>query len=66
MDAHTIDFEELKFGRANITAMRMLDPTSFEIRNAVLDWEEGERRFGRKLDITADTVPVSTFIIILT
>lgn len=41
----------------------MLDPTSFEIRNAVLDWEEGERRFGRKLDITPNTVTVRIFMV---
>lgn len=33
LDAHTLDFEELKFMRANITTMRLIDPTSFEIMN---------------------------------
>lgn len=33
LDAHTIDFEELKFMRANITTMRLIDPTSFEVMN---------------------------------
>jgi glutamate receptor, ionotropic, invertebrate len=33
LDAHTLDFEELKFMRANITTMRLIDPTSFEVQN---------------------------------
>lgn len=33
LDAHTVDFEELKFMRANITTMRLIDPTSFEVMN---------------------------------
>lgn len=33
LDAHTIDFEELKYMRANITTMRLIDPTSFEVMN---------------------------------
>lgn len=33
LDAHTLDFEELKFMRANITTMRLIDPTSFEVMN---------------------------------
>lgn len=33
LDAHTLDFEELKYMRANITTMRIIDPTSFEVMN---------------------------------
>lgn len=33
LEAHTLDYEELKFMRANITTMRLIDPTSFEIMN---------------------------------
>jgi glutamate receptor, ionotropic, invertebrate len=33
LDTHTFDFEELKYMRANITAMRLIDPTSFDITN---------------------------------
>lgn len=35
LDAHTLDFEELKYMRANITTMRLIDPTSFEVMNGV-------------------------------
>jgi glutamate receptor, ionotropic, invertebrate len=33
LDAHTLDFEELKFMRANITAMRIIDPMSNDVTN---------------------------------
>lgn len=33
LDTHTLDFDELKFMRANITAMRILDPTSYDVTN---------------------------------
>lgn len=33
LDAHTLDFEELKLMRANITTMRLVDPNSFEVTN---------------------------------
>lgn len=36
LDAHTLDFEELKFMRANITTMRLIDPTSFEVMNGIV------------------------------
>lgn len=42
LDTHTLDFEELKFTRANITAMRLFDPTSYDVTN-------GEGKFGKKL-----------------
>lgn len=33
LDTHTLDFEELKFMRANITAMRLIDPLSYDLTN---------------------------------
>lgn len=41
LDTHTVDFEELKFMRANITSLRIMDPTSFDLKNAVHDWIQG-------------------------
>lgn len=44
LDAHTLDFEELKYMRANITTMRLIDPTSFEVLNGEIvycDWLAG-------------------------
>lgn len=40
LDAHTLDFEELKYMRANITTMRLIDPTSFEIMNGEIVQDE--------------------------
>jgi glutamate receptor, ionotropic, invertebrate len=36
LDAHTLDYEELKFLRANITTMRLIDPTSHDIVNGMV------------------------------
>lgn len=33
LDTHTLDFQELKYMRANITSLRLIDPTSFELKN---------------------------------
>lgn len=35
LDTHTLDFEELKFMRANITAMRLIDPTTHELSSGM-------------------------------
>lgn len=61
LNTHTLDFEELKFVRSNITSLRMMDPKSFELRNAVHDWEEGEKRFNRHFKVSPEHVRVSAF-----
>lgn len=33
LDTHTLDFEELKFMRSNITTMRLINPLSYDITN---------------------------------
>jgi hypothetical protein len=33
LDTHTLDFEELKFMRANITGVRLIDPHSHDLMN---------------------------------
>jgi ionotropic glutamate receptor len=63
LDAHTIDFEELKFFRSNITSLRIIDPTSDQVLNAVNDWEHGERRNGKKFKMSPEHVPVRSMII---
>lgn len=45
LDAHALDFAELKFTRANITTLRMMNPNSLEVMTAVHDWRQGEPRF---------------------
>lgn len=38
LDTHTLDFEELKLMRANITTMRLIDPSSYEVMNGERGW----------------------------
>lgn len=61
-DAHTIDLGEFKYGRTNITALRIVDPSDMNVINAVHDWTQGELRYGRQFDITPETVRVSNEI----
>lgn len=44
LDAHTLDFSELMSVRANITTLRLMSPTSFEVENAVRDWRHEEMK----------------------
>ncbi|KAF4527747.1 hypothetical protein B566_EDAN014957 [Ephemera danica] len=53
LDLHTVDLEEIKNSGTNITALRILDPNSREVNNAVHDWTYGEMRsYGRALHVT--------------
>ncbi|XP_061498393.1 glutamate receptor ionotropic, kainate 2 isoform X2 [Anopheles gambiae] len=56
LDAHTIDFEELRYSRSNITALRLMDTKSFDIKNAVHDWEQGEARMKRPFRVSPEHV----------
>jgi glutamate receptor, ionotropic, invertebrate len=57
-DLHTIDMEDFKYVRTNITSLRMVDPNSQEVQNVVQDWIFGEMRKGRVLTLTAQEVTV--------
>ncbi|GLV43976.1 Kainate-type ionotropic glutamate receptor subunit 1D [Carabus blaptoides fortunei] len=61
LDMHGVDLEEFKYGGTNITAFRLVDPEKPEIQRVVRDWQYGEARFGRKLEMptSADNI---TFI----
>ncbi|XP_058063457.1 glutamate receptor ionotropic, kainate 2-like [Anopheles bellator] len=56
LDAHTMDFEELRYSRSNITALRLMDTKSFDIKNAVHDWEQGEARMKRLFRVSPEHV----------
>ncbi|CAB3386125.1 Hypothetical predicted protein [Cloeon dipterum] len=56
MDLHIVDLEEFRYGRTNITSLRILDPTSQDVQNVVQDWIFGEMRRGRVLQLTASQV----------
>lgn len=53
-----MDLGEFQHGRTNITAVRIVDPSRPEVINAVHDWTQGEMRYGKKIDITPETVKV--------
>ncbi|XP_071449244.1 glutamate receptor ionotropic, kainate 2-like isoform X2 [Hetaerina americana] len=59
-DLHTVDVEEFRFGRTNITGFRMVDPQSTSLQNAVHDWQYEEVRFGRRINISPNTVRTET------
>lgn len=44
LDAHALDFAELKFAAANITTIRLLDPGSFEVRSAYFNGKMYDQR----------------------
>nr|CAD7459250.1 unnamed protein product [Timema tahoe] len=56
LDAHTLDFSEFEHLQTNVTFLRLIDPNSPEVINAVNDWVHGEREYGRVLNIRPETV----------
>lgn len=42
-----MDLQEMLSVGANITAVRLMDPTDFHVKNVVHDWEEHEKRENR-------------------
>nr|QKN21291.1 glutamate receptor ionotropic kainate 2 [Bactrocera dorsalis] len=46
LDTHTLDFQELLSVNANITTIRLMDPTDYQVKNVAHDWEEHEKREG--------------------
>ncbi|XP_066999458.1 glutamate receptor ionotropic, kainate 2 isoform X3 [Anabrus simplex] len=59
LDGHTVDYSEFSDG-PNITTLRIVDPTSPVVENAVRDWIDGEKRSNRDLNLTPDTVKTET------
>nr|CAD7400870.1 unnamed protein product [Timema cristinae] len=58
LDAHTLDFSEFEHLQTNVTFLRLIDPNSPEVIDAVNDWVHGEREYGRVLNIRPETVRV--------
>ncbi|XP_034252798.1 glutamate receptor ionotropic, kainate 2-like isoform X1 [Thrips palmi] len=65
LDAHTLNFSVVnswitdKRNIANITGMRLVDPTSIDVQNAVQDWVFSERLRGNTINITPEEVKTS-------
>lgn len=55
-----MDFAELKYVRANITTIRLMDPLSFEVTTAVQDWRLDEKRNKGYTEIYADRIKTQT------
>lgn len=57
VDAHTLDFPEMKMVRSNITTIRLMSSTSVEVLNAVHDWQQDKLR-QKSMFIHADRIKV--------
>lgn len=64
IDAHTIDFSELQYMRANITTFRMINPTSVDAETAVHDWRQGEYRKNGHYNVPPDKIKVNFNLIV--
>ncbi|XP_037026038.1 glutamate receptor ionotropic, kainate 2-like [Bradysia coprophila] len=60
LDSHFLDYKELGFFRANITAIRLMDPLSEEVREAVTNWQQAERGRRGYTGIYADRIKTET------
>lgn len=58
-----MDFAELKYVRANITTIRLMNPLSFEVTTAVHDWRLDEKRNKGYTEIYADQIKTQTALL---
>lgn len=58
LDAHTIDFSELKYSRSNITTFRLYNPDSVDAETAIHDWRQGEYRSKERYTVAVDKIKV--------
>ncbi|GLV43978.1 Kainate-type ionotropic glutamate receptor subunit 1D [Carabus blaptoides fortunei] len=64
LDAHTVPYGSLFDTRPNITAIRLVDPTSPEVKKAVSDWISLEQmQNGKRLQITPDSIRLKTALL---
>ncbi|XP_073988412.1 glutamate receptor ionotropic, kainate 2-like isoform X2 [Rhodnius prolixus] len=63
LDAHTLDFGEFKYGKTNITALRLIDPQRHMVQAAVHDLTFAEEKRKRPLLLTPDTVKTESALI---
>lgn len=64
MDSHLLNFPDLNLSggepvRANISALRMMNPNSFEVQTAVHDWRQGGSRMEGNTFPSAERVRAS-------
>lgn len=58
-DTHTLSFEEFHKSMANITLIRLLDPESQQVQNAVNEILFNEQKSGRVSDLSPETIKVN-------
>ena len=46
LDTHTLNLKEFQEVGANITTVRIFDPTDYQIKNLVRDWEDRMKKKG--------------------
>jgi hypothetical protein len=58
-DAHTINYGHLQFKRTNITAVKLIDPSSPTVTNIMADLEFVQQRMNLDMEVfRADTITV--------
>ncbi|XP_037042024.1 glutamate receptor ionotropic, kainate 2-like [Bradysia coprophila] len=62
-DAHMLDFFELKFVRANISTIRLVDPNSVEATIAVQDWNQNSFRSQSSVVYLAEEIQTDAALI---
>ncbi|XP_050532516.1 glutamate receptor ionotropic, kainate 2-like isoform X1 [Daktulosphaira vitifoliae] len=63
MDAHTLNFEDFRHVKSNITLIRMIDPENPLVTNAVNEMIFNEQRKGRSIALTPQTIKTQTALI---
>ena len=58
-NVHMVNMEPFKFSGANITGIQLVEPHRSQVVDIVADWVYGEMRYGRTLDLTEKSLPVS-------
>lgn len=51
-DLHGVDLEEFKYGGTNITAFRLVDPETPDVRKIARDWSLGVDSKYKKVDMS--------------
>lgn len=60
-DAHTIDYGHLQFKRTNITAVKLIDPSSPTVTSIMADLEFVQQRMNLNMQVfRAETITVIT------
>lgn len=59
LDTHTLNLKEFHEVGANITTIRIMDPTDYQINNLIRDWMDSKRKEKENYRIEPNEVQVS-------